>query len=160
MEIALAKRILKNRKVVEVGGKYELKVSNVNNDYTKVHDGGVQIGIINFNAWSMSQAVEAKAMIKQGDYQEACNNQLTCGIFEDSSNFHPSKGDTVTVIIKEGKPEYGGISVAKIIEIQAKEASVISVESLFGEEEDQRVQIIEGQAVDTQTGEMVESYGK
>lgn len=116
---------LSNRPVIAAAGKYTVKVTSCEN-FNKVSEDGktVTVAIANFNAMNMYQATEAKKAIQAGDYQAAANkSNLSLGIR--STDYRPSKGETVNIIVEEITTKSGDVAllVTSLIEIQAKKAS-------------------------------------
>lgn len=99
MEKHEALSILKSRKAITEPGKYRVKCTNVNPFSKQLGNGQQVVAIANFNAMNPYQLEKAKEDLTAGNFNDACNHNLSLSIR--SKDYQPQKGEVVDVIIEE-----------------------------------------------------------
>ena len=99
MDKDFAARIIASKSVIDQEGSYRVRVSSTCN-YRRLRSGGAQqIGIVNFRAMSIQQDKISKQLYAQGQYQEACNINLSLSILE--GQYFPFGGQYVIIEVEE-----------------------------------------------------------
>jgi hypothetical protein len=136
MQLERYKAILNSRKLVQSEGKFNL-VARQQNDWTDEEDR--KRTIVNFQAVTPWHVERAKALIKEGKYQEALNQNITATVFynEDGtpSTYLPAEGEMVKVLVhkiinKQGDPM---LAVQSILEISTSETGAVSFDDFFAD---------------------------
>ena len=96
-----ALQILNSRKLVNGPGKYQVKVTSVH-PYDGKH-------IVNISAMNMYQAKLAKADYASGEFQKACNSNLSVSVFENQTP--PTKGSIIEVFIDSVQTKSGDVAL-------------------------------------------------
>lgn len=91
-----AVQILNSRKLVTSVGKVTLKATSIQ-PFQRAD--GTLVMIVNFNGMTAYQLGKAKELFSQGDYDGACNLNISASQLQ--GRFVPSKGETVDVEITE-----------------------------------------------------------
>lgn len=100
MEKLTAIQILNSRSLLtEVGVEYPVKVTNVT---PFQREDGTAVNILNFNAMTPWQAAQAKLALKEGNYQEATNFNISSSS-RIGIDFTPVKGQNVYITLAEVK---------------------------------------------------------
>jgi hypothetical protein len=99
MTLENAIQILKSRKLITEPGKIQVKVTNVTPfDRTVAGGDTILTNIVNFAAMTPYQFLEAKKLLKAGNYQEATNQNLTSSR-RIGMDWTPKKGDMCEIVV-------------------------------------------------------------
>ena len=96
-----ALQILNSRKLVNSTGKYQVKVTSVH-QYEDKH-------IVNVSAMNMYQANQAKVDFAAGEYQKACNSNLSITVF--SNQTPPTKGSIIEAFVDNVKTKSNEVAL-------------------------------------------------
>lgn len=127
MEKSTAKQIIASRSLIAKEGKYRVKVTNVTPYHRDLGNGIAQVAIANFNAMSNYHLEAAKTLFGQGDYQEACNQNLSMSIRK--NDYQPTKGEIVDIVVSEitTKNDVTGLFVISMSPVAASTAAKIDM---------------------------------
>lgn len=139
MEKSAAKQIIASRDLITKEGKYRVKVTNVTPYHREIGNGINQVAITNFAAMTNYHLEAAKTLFAQGDYQEACNQNLSMSIR--SNDFLPAKGEIVDIVVSEitTKNEVTGLFVISMSPVHATKAAKIDMDAFETEAGEERV---------------------
>ena len=122
MDKARAQKILESRKMISEPNKYRLTVSTCQDFFQTRGEGENQVQVVaiaNFKAMTPYHAEQALKLFGEGEYQKACNQNLSLSILD--NGYKPESGEQVDAIVeritnKDGEPI---LVVSSIIPVKA-----------------------------------------
>ena len=137
-----AVRIMSSRKMITAPGKYHVKVTNdvqALADTGKVHKelsgGQMQVSIANFAAFTPYHLKQFKALLQEGDFAGAANNNLTASVR--GTDYIPQKGEIVSINVDfiETKDGEQALLVTGYTALPVSAGRKLSIEELMNSEE-------------------------
>lgn len=128
-----AVQFIQSRTMVQGPGKYNLQVINEPTAF----EGRL---IVNLKAQTPSGLAKAKEHLRNNEYSEAANTNLSTSVFADAA-YIPAKGDHVSCMVDYVEARDGSqvLGVVSLSEIKARSASKVSLGDEFANLLDEEV---------------------